>query len=225
MKTAQFSKKRGNHLVWHNGNVNRIDRNRLNQHQSGLLWFTGLPGAGKSTIAHGVETELYKCGVRTYVLDGDNVRHGLNADLGFKRKDRQINIRRIVEVSKLLVDAEIFVFTAFVSPYADDLDYARNSFANDNFWEIYVRCTVEECTRRDVKKHYQKAQQGIIKNFTWVSSPYEVPEKPDLLNDTESLTLNDSVNMVINFIMNKGLVSRLDPNTGSESILLESTNQ
>jgi len=213
-----------NQLVWHDGHIKRIDRNRVNKHESGLLWFTGLPGAGKSSIAHGMEVELFKLGIRTYVLDGDNIRHGLNADLGFGREDREENIRRIVEVSKLLVDAGIFVLTAFVSPYAVDRDYVRNRFANDNFWEIYVKCSVAECTRRDIKGHYQKAQEGIIKNFTGVSSPYEVPEKPDMVIDTESLALNDSVRTVVNFIMNKDILSRLDPESGSESILLESTN-
>jgi adenylylsulfate kinase len=199
-----------NHVVWHDSKVKRIDRNRLNKHMSGLIWFTGLPGAGKSSIAHGVEQKLYKFGIRTYVLDGDNIRYGLNADLGFERQDRKENIRRIVEVCKLLAEAGILVLTAFVSPYAADREFVRNRFAEDNFWEIYVKCTVEECTRRDIKGHYLKAQQGIIKNFTGVSAPYEVPQESDLVIDTESSTLQDSVQMVVDFILSKGILSLPD---------------
>ncbi len=213
-KPAQLPRRSENHVVWHHSNIQRLDRQLLNNHQSGVLWFTGLPGAGKSSIAHGVENELHKQGIRVYVLDGDNIRHGLNADLGFGREDRRENLRRIVEVAGLMADAGILVLTAFVSPYAVDRDYARRRLEDAGFWEIYVKCRVEECARRDIKGHYQKARQGLIRNFTGVSSPYEAPENPQLVIDTESLTLNGSVQTVIDFIMHKGILCFPETDSG-----------
>jgi len=196
-----------NHVVWHDGYVNRKDRNRLNNHKSGLLWFTGLPSSGKSTIAHLVERELYAQGVRTYVLDGDNVRHGLNSNLGFSREDRKENLRRIVELSKLMVDAGVVVLAAFVSPYREDREYVKKRFDRDNFLEIYVRCSIEECEKRDPKGNYKKARAGIIKEYTGISAPYEEPEHPDLVIDTEELSLESSVQMVLDALKEKNFIS------------------
>ncbi len=186
-----------NHVVWHKGHVSRADRNSLNGHESGLVWFTGLSASGKSTIVHNVEVELFSRGIRTYVLDGDNIRHGLNANLGFSREDRRENLRRIVEVSKLFVDAGILVLAAFISPYREDRRYIRERFEGDNFLEVYVKCSVEECERRDPKGQYKKARAGIIKNYTGISAPYEEPENPDLVVDTERLDLDEAARRVL----------------------------
>lgn len=194
------------HVVWHECLVKRADRNNLNNHKSGLVWFTGLSASGKSTIAHAVEKELYDRGIRTYVLDGDNVRHGLNSNLGFSPEDRKENIRRIGEVAKLMADAGIVVFTAFISPYREDRDTVRRLFEGDHFYEVFVKCSLEECEKRDPKGLYKKARAGIIKNYTGISSPYEEPMTPELVVDTEHLTVEESVNQVIDFLCEKKLV-------------------
>jgi adenylylsulfate kinase len=194
------------HLVWHECLVKRADRNSLNNHKSGLVWFTGLSASGKSTIAHAVEKELHDRGIRTYVLDGDNVRHGLNSNLGFSPEDRKENIRRIGEVAKLMADAGIVVFTAFISPYREDRDTVRKLFEGDLFFEVFVKCSLEECEKRDPKGLYKKARAGIIKNYTGISSPYEEPLAPELVVDTEHLTIEESVNQVIDFLCEKKLV-------------------
>ncbi|HXX81917.1 MAG TPA: adenylyl-sulfate kinase [Thermodesulfovibrionales bacterium] len=194
------------HVVWHECLVKRSDRNSLNKHKSGLVWFTGLAASGKSTIAHAVEKELYDKGIRTYVLDGDNVRHGLNSNLGFSPEDRKENIRRIGEMARLMADAGIVVFTAFISPYREDRDTVRKLFAGDHFYEVFVKCSLEECERRDPKGLYKKARAGIIKNYTGISLPYEEPLAPELVVDTELLTIEESVNQVIDFLCEKKLV-------------------
>jgi len=194
------------HVVWHECLVKRADRNTLNKHKSGLVWFTGLSASGKSTIAHAVEKELHDRGIRTYVLDGDNVRHGLNSNLGFSPEDRKENIRRIGEVAKLMADAGIVVFTAFISPYREDRDTVRTLFEGDHFYEVFVKCSLEECEKRDPKGLYKKARAGIIKNYTGISSPYEEPLAPELVVDTEHLTIEESVNQVIDFLCEKKLV-------------------
>jgi adenylylsulfate kinase len=196
-----------NHVVWHNGYINRQDRNSLNNHKSGLVWFTGLPSSGKSTIAHLMEKELFSRSIRSYVLDGDNVRHGLNSNLGFSRDDRKENLRRIVELSKLMVDAGLIVLAAFISPYREDREYVRSRFNSDNFLEIYIRCSVEECERRDPKGNYKRARAGIIREYTGISAPYEEPENPDLIIDTEKLTLESSIHMVLELLDKKNFVS------------------
>ncbi len=195
-----------NHVIFHKASVSRHDRNRLNKHKSGLVWFTGMSASGKSTIAHNVEKELFERSISTYVLDGDNIRHGLSSDLGFSNEDRKENIRRIVELSKLLIDAGILVLAAFISPSGEDREYIRKRFENDNFLQIYVKCSIEECEKRDPKGQYKKARAGTIKNYTGISAPYEAPETPDLVIDTEKMTLEDSVRTVIKFINEKGLL-------------------
>ena len=194
------------HVVWHECLVKRSDRNSLNNHKSGLVWFTGLSASGKSTIAHSVEKELHDRGIRTYVLDGDNVRHGLNSNLGFSPEDRKENIRRIGEVAKLMADAGIVVFTAFISPYREDRDTVRTLFAGDHFYEVFVKCSLEECEKRDPKGLYKKARAGIIKNYTGIDSPYEEPLVPELVVDTEHLTIEESVDQVIDFLCEKKLI-------------------
>lgn len=198
---------KNNHVVWHDEYVKRKDRNRLNNHKSGLVWFTGLSASGKSTIAHKIEKELFERGFRTYVLDGDNVRHGINSNLGFSREDRKENLRRIAEVSKLFIDAGILVLTAFISPYREDREYIRKQFDRDNFLEIYVKCSVEECEQRDPKGQYRKARAGIIKNYTGISSPYEEPENSDLIIDTEKCDIESSVQRVLELLDKKNFLS------------------
>ena len=189
-----------NNIVRHNGSVTRQHRNELNRHKSGLVWFTGLSAAGKSSIAYFIERELFLQHVCSYVLDGDNVRHGINADLGFTREDRRENLRRIAELSKLFVDAGIIVLAAFISPYREDREYIRHRFKGDNFREVYVKCSLEECERRDPKGQYRKARAGLIKSYTGISSPYEEPERPDLIVDTENMSIEDSANRVLDFL-------------------------
>lgn len=196
----------GNHVVWHKVHVTREDRARLNHHGSCLVWLTGLSAAGKSTIAHAVEKRMFDRGVRTYVLDGDNVRHGISSNLGFTREDRRENLRRIIEVSKLFMDAGILVLAAFISPYRDDRAFIRNSFDGDDFLEVYVRCPVEECEKRDPKGQYRKARDGIIKNYTGISSPYEEPENPEIVLDTVQMELEECVNLIIGNLTDRGIV-------------------
>ncbi|MFP3868984.1 MAG: adenylyl-sulfate kinase [Desulfobacteraceae bacterium] len=192
------------HVIWQQGYVGKFDRNNLNNHKAGLVWFTGLSGSGKSTLAHQTELELHKKGIRCYVLDGDNIRHGISNNLGFSREDRFENIRRIVEVAKLFVDAGTIVLAAFISPYKDDRDYIRKNFNDENFSEIYVKCPIEECERRDPKGQYKQVRAGIIKNYTGIHSPYEEPANPDLVINTEKLDITNSIQMVLDMLNLKG---------------------
>jgi len=193
-------------IVWHERLVSKQERNRLNKHRSGIVWFTGLPASGKSTLAHHLEKELFNRGIRAYVFDGDNVRHGLCSNLGFSREDRRENLRRIAEMCKLFIDAGIVVLTAFVSPYREDREYVRNLIGNDSFFEVYIKCSVDVCEKRDPKGHYKKAKEGIIKNFTGVSDPYEEPENPDLIIDTEKLDVESSVQSVLELLGKKKFI-------------------
>ena len=170
-----------NNVTWFNGYVTREKREKVHGHKGAVIWFTGLSASGKSTIAHLVEKELYKRCCSTYVLDGDNVRHGLCSDLSFRPEDRAENIRRIGEMVKLFVDAGIIVLTAFISPYRKDRRMVRALFDYGQFLEIHVDCPVEECAKRDKKGIYEKAKAGIIKNFTGISAPYEPPFTPELV--------------------------------------------
>jgi len=176
------------------------DRYLLNGHRSALLWFTGLSGSGKSTLAHALEERLYKMGVRSYVLDGDNIRCGLNKDLGLSPDDRKENIRRIAEVAKLMVDAGILVFAAFIAPYRQSRQFVRALMAGVPYYECYIKCSLETCEARDPKGLYKKARSGKITNMTGISAPYEEPESPDLLIQTDQYSLEDCVDKVIQFI-------------------------
>ncbi len=186
-----------NNVYFHRGLVTREDRHRLNGHGSGVLWFTGLSAAGKSTIAHGLEKELHDLGIRSYTLDGDNVRHGLNADLGFSREDRRENLRRIVEVSKLFTDAGIIVICAFITPFEEDRRFIRQRFEGGNYLEVYVKCRIETCEQRDPKGLYRKAREGLIKEYTGISSPFDEPEGAHVTLDTETLSAPDCVGRLL----------------------------
>lgn len=184
-------------IVKHNATVTRSRREQLNKHKSFVVWFTGYSGSGKSTLAHTVEEQLHLMGYRTYVLDGDNVRHGLCGDLGFSDNDRKENIRRIGEMAKLFVDAGMVTLAAFISPAEKDRQSLKNMFNESDFIEIYCKCSIEECERRDVKGLYKKAREGKIADFTGITSAYEVPTNPDLILDTSIDTLDVCVARVI----------------------------
>lgn len=198
-------KPQSSHTVWHHATVTRMRREQANGHRSAVLWFTGLSGAGKSTIAHATEEKLHQLGCRTYVLDGDNVRHGLCGDLGFSIEDRHENIRRIGEMARLFVDAGIITLTAFISPLRTDRERVRH-LAGEDFIEIYCRCPIEVCEERDVKGLYKKARAGEIRDFTGISSPYEEPENPELVIDSSRLTIEESVRQVLSLLNARGVV-------------------
>jgi len=195
-------------IVWHNATITKEDRHRKNGHKSAILWYTGLSGAGKSTLANKVEEKLFERGYNTYVLDGDNIRMGLNKGLGFDADARKENIRRIGEVAKLFVDAGVIVSTAFVSPYTADRDLVRALVPEGEFVEIYVAASLEVCEERDTKGLYKKARAGEIKNFTGISDPYEAPENPELSVDTGGQTLDESAEVVLNYLESKGYITK-----------------
>jgi adenylylsulfate kinase len=188
------------HVIWHERLVSQHERNVMNKHKSGVIWFTGLSAAGKSTIAHHLEKDLFDRGIRAYVLDGDNVRHGINSNLGFSREDRKENLRRIAEISKLYVDAGIVVLAAFISPYREDRAYVKEVVGAENFFEIYVQCSLDVCEKRDPKGLYKKARAGIIKNYTGIDAPYEEPLNSDLVINTVELDVESSVKNVLAFL-------------------------
>lgn len=182
------------------------DRHILNGHRSALLWFTGLSGSGKSTLAHALEERLYQMGVRSYVLDGDNIRCGLNKDLGLSPEDRKENIRRIAEVSKLMVDAGILVFAAFITPYRQSRQFVRDLMSDVPYYECYVKCAIETCETRDPKGIYKRARAGEITNMTGISAPYEPPEVPDLVIETDQYPLDQCVDRLLQFFMDKEII-------------------
>jgi adenylylsulfate kinase len=191
-------------VVWHHATVTRERREAQNGHKSCVLWFTGLSGAGKSTLAHAVEEQLHQLGCRTFVLDGDNVRHGLSSNLGFSEDDRRENIRRIGEAAKLMMEAGVIAMTAFISPFRADREAVRNLMPHGDFFEVYCKATLETCESRDVKGLYKKARAGEIKNYTGIDSPYEAPEKPELVVDTDALSIEQSVNEVLRLLQARG---------------------
>ena len=194
-------------VVWHHATVTRARREAQNSHRGAIIWFTGLSGSGKSTLAHAVEESLHQRGCRTFVLDGDNVRYGLCGDLGFSSKDRQENIRRIGELSKLFMEAGVIVLTAFISPYRADRECVRGMVEQGDFIEIFCDTPIEICETLDVKGMYKKARTGEIANFTGISAPYEVPEKPDLSVNTGSEELDVCVQQVVDEIMQRRIIS------------------
>ena len=194
------------HITWHPSVISKKERQQLQGHQSMVLWFTGLSGSGKSTLCTTIEKKLYDSRISTYILDGDNVRHGINGNLGFSPEDRAENIRRVGEISKLFVDAGIVILTAFISPYQRDRDQARKLLGNHEFIEIYVKCSVEECERRDPKGLYEKARAGEIRNFTGISAPYEPPVDPEIIIDNENQSIEVSANQVIRYLKNQCLI-------------------
>jgi len=192
---------------WHEGHVSREDRESRNGNRGAILWFTGLSGSGKSTLANGVDHRLHELGVSSYVLDGDNVRHGLNGDLGFSPEDRTENIRRIGEVAKLFADAGTLALTAFISPYRDDRDRIRATTARPNdFVEIFVSCPLDVCEQRDPKGLYKKARAGEIPEFTGISASYEEPLSPQLVVDTAENSLEECVDLVLKHLAAQGYI-------------------
>lgn len=195
-------------ITWHKAAITKEDRHRLYGHKSAVLWFTGLSGAGKSTIANAVSSALYSQGIGAYVLDGDNIRHGLNKDLGFSEDDRKENIRRIGEVAKLFVDSGQFTLTAFISPFRSDREIVRNLVHPSEFIEVYVQCSLEECEKRDVKGLYEKARAGEIKDFTGIHSPYEEPFQPEITLHTATDSVERCVEKVLHYLEKQQFISK-----------------
>ncbi|MEW9500328.1 adenylyl-sulfate kinase [Jeotgalibacillus marinus] len=195
-----------NNITWHEPKITNEDRRNQTGHGSYVLWFTGLSGSGKSTIANAVSNYLYRQGINEYVLDGDNVRYGLNKDLGFSDDDRKENIRRIGEVAKLFVDSGKIVITAFISPFCSEREQVRNLLKEGEFIEVFVDCPLDECERRDPKQLYSKARSGEIKEFTGIDSPYEAPENPEISIRSDQLSVEQSVEQIISYLEKKNII-------------------
>lgn len=202
-----MSEQKATNITWHAHHVTRADREKLLGQKGVTVWLTGLSGSGKSTIAVNAEERLVRSGRLAYVLDGDNIRHGLNKNLGFSPADRTENIRRIGEVAKLFVDAGVIVFTSFISPYRADRELVRALHDDGRFVEVYVAASIETCEARDVKGLYKKARAGEIPEFTGISAPYEAPERPELVLDTNRQTVEESVGQLVSFLEEKGYLS------------------
>ncbi|MFC4559823.1 adenylyl-sulfate kinase [Virgibacillus kekensis] len=192
-------------LIWHPATITKKDRQKLNGHKSCALWLTGYSGSGKSTVANELDRQLHAMELQSYVLDGDNVRQGLNRDLGFSQNDRIENIRRVGEVAKLFVDSGVIVMTAFISPYQKDRNQVRELFDADEFFEIYIDCPLEVCETRDPKGLYQKARNGEICDFTGIDSPYEPPSSPDLTIDTVNFSVNEAAKEIVAFLKTENI--------------------
>ncbi len=205
-----MSTQKATNITWHKGHITRDDRERLLGQKGTVIWFTGLSGSGKSTLANAVEERLFEMGHLTYVLDGDNIRHGLNKNLGFSPEDREENIRRIGEVSKLFADAGVITMTAFISPYRADRDKVRELMEEGAFIEVYVKVPLDIAEQRDPKGLYKKARAGEIKQFTGIDAPYEEPLKPELLIDTGQMALEESVGKVLSYLKEKRLFNESD---------------
>jgi adenylylsulfate kinase len=203
-----MTEQKATNIVWHQGTVTRGDREKINGHKACTVWLTGLSGSGKSTIAVDLEKRLWERGIRAYILDGDNIRHGLNKNLGFSPEDRTENIRRIGEVAKLFTEAGVVALTAFISPYRADRDQVRKIMADGDFVEVHVDCPVEVCEQRDVKGLYKKARAGEIKEFTGISAPYEAPEKPELTINTAGQSVEDSAKQILAYLEKQGIISK-----------------
>ncbi|MCZ6804919.1 MAG: adenylyl-sulfate kinase [Proteobacteria bacterium] len=204
--TSDSSTITNENTTWQSQTVTRADRELLNEHKSAILWFTGLSGSGKSTLSNAVEAYLHQQGARTFVLDGDNIRQGLCNDLGFSDESRKENIRRIGEVSKLMMDAGVITLTAFISPFRRDRRIVRDITNEGDFIEILCNANLEVCEKRDPKGLYKKARAGEIKDFTGISSPYEVPEHPEIIVETGTQTVEESVTQVIDYLKNCNLI-------------------
>lgn len=202
-------------IVWHHQKVTRADRASIKSQSPCLLWFTGLSGSGKSTIANALDVALFERGYHTFLLDGDNVRHGLNKDLGFSDEDRVENIRRIGEVSKLFTDAGVIVLSAFISPFTTDRRLVRNLFPAGEFIEVFMDTPLQTCEERDPKGLYEKARAGKIKNFTGIDSPYEAPERPEVRLDTSQMSVEDCVNRLISYLLDRQLIFTPSQATGA----------
>ena len=212
--------RRSTNVVWCETEITKEHRNILNKQLSAVLWFTGLSGSGKSTVANALEDFLHKHSIRTYILDGDNVRHGLCGDLGFSDQDRKENIRRVGEVSKLFVDAGVMVLTSFISPFKEDRAFVRSILHDEEFIEIHVRCPLNVCEQRDVKGLYKKARNGEIKDFTGIDSPYEKPDNAEITIDTSVMSIDDAVSEIINYLVSKQYI-RLNRRENIKRTLLD----
>ncbi len=201
-----MAQQKATNITWHEATVTAEDREKLLNQKGCVIWFTGLSGSGKSTLANAVEYVLHQQNHHTYVLDGDNVRHGLNKNLGFSPEDREENIRRIGEVAKLFADAGTIVMTAFISPYRDDRDTARELITEGRFIEVFVDCPLEVCEERDTKGLYKKARAGEIQEFTGISAPYEPPMAPEVTVNTVELSIEESAKTVVAALVKAGLV-------------------
>ena len=202
-------------IVWHHQKVTRADRATIKNQSPCLLWFTGLSGSGKSTIANALDVALFERGYHTFLLDGDNVRHGLNKDLGFSDEGRVENIRRIGEVSKLFTDAGVIVLSAFISPFTTDRRLVRNLFPAGEFIEVFMDTPLQTCEERDPKGLYEKARAGKIKHFTGIDSPYEAPERPEVRLDTSQMSVDDCVNRLISYLLDRQLIFMPSQATGA----------
>jgi adenylylsulfate kinase len=203
-----MTEQKATNITWHQSALSKLDREKLLNQKGVVIWFTGLPSSGKSTLAHAVEEELYTHGHLSYVLDGDNVRHGLNKNLGFSPEDREENIRRIGEVANLFAQAGVITMTAFISPYRRDREKARQLLKGEEFIEVFVKVSLEEAEQRDPKGLYKKARAGEIKEFTGISAPYEEPLNPELVIDTNELDLGKSKDMVIQYLEEKKIINK-----------------
>ncbi len=203
-------------IVWHEQSVTIDDRWKSNGYKSCVLWFTGLSASGKSTVAHALDKYFHRSGIHSYVLDGDNVRHGLNKDLGLSPEDRKENIRRIGEVSRLFVDSGLLVLAAFIAPYKEDRKQLRSLLGNGQFIEIFVKCSISECEKRDPKGLYKKARTGEIKQFTGLSAPYEDPEHPEIILETDKYSVKECVDQILNYLAENGYVNPSAINQGSK---------
>jgi|TARA_B110000483_G_scaffold201917_1_gene243243 adenylylsulfate kinase len=198
---------KNSNVIYHQATVTRKRRNKLNKHRSVIIWFTGLSGSGKSTLAHVLEEKLFNQGINTYVLDGDNVRHGLSSNLNFSNIDRKENIRRVGEVSKLMLDAGLIVLTAFISPFKADRNAVRKLIPKGDFIEVYCKASLKTCEQRDVKGLYKLARAGKIKHYTGIDSPYEIPENPELIIDTELEKLDESASKIYQYLNDLSIIT------------------
>lgn len=201
-----MTEQKATNITWHKPIITQSDRERKNRHKGVVLWLTGLPSSGKSTLAHEVERLLFERGCNTYVLDGDNIRHGLNKNLGFSPEDRKENIRRIGEVAKLFADAGVIALTAFISPYREDRDQARALHPKGRFIEIFCKCPAAVCEQRDPKGLWEKARKGEIKDFTGVNAPYEEPLAAEIVVETDRCSLEESAEQIIRYLEQHGII-------------------
>lgn len=202
--------KRATNVVWHEGEINKKTRALRNQHKGVVIWLTGLSGSGKSSVAVELEKQLFKRNVHAYILDGDNVRHGLNADLGFSPEERTENIRRVGEVAKLFADSGAIVITAFISPYREDRDNVRSILEQDEFVEVFIDADLETCKARDPKGLYKKAIAGEIEQFTGISAPYEKPDHPEVVVKTDNQDISQSGSVIMNHLLESGIIQAED---------------
>lgn len=203
-----MTKQKATNITWHEHTISQAEREMLLNQKGVLLWFTGLSASGKSTVANEVTFRLHQMGKLTYVLDGDNIRHGLNKNLGFSPEDREENIRRISEVGKLFADAGIITTTAFISPYRKDRDNARQLLGEERFIEIFIKASIDTCEQRDPKGLYKKAKNGEIKEFTGISAPYEEPLKPEIILDANIMTIEEEVQVILDYLKEKKIICK-----------------